>query len=142
MGALWVAGVPLRMERVFPEGGEAVALPGYPWQRRGFWFAHDAGAAHPLIGAGRRVEGGWRFEAAVSAGRPALLADHRYGGEVVVAGAVLVSAALDAAARAGVEARGGGERDVPSGADAGGGGDAAAGADGGGRWALRGGFGG
>ena len=39
LGALWASGYPVDFRKVMPEGGSAVALPLYPWQRERHWVA-------------------------------------------------------------------------------------------------------
>lgn len=53
-GALWAAGHPVRWDRLMPDGGRRVDLPGYPWQRERHWseFAERPASA---AGGGRRV---------------------------------------------------------------------------------------
>jgi acyl transferase domain-containing protein/phospholipid N-methyltransferase len=60
VGALYTLGYPLDWNRFFPEGGQAISLPAYPWQRERYWNepkdqSHLHGKlVHPLLG--RRVE--------------------------------------------------------------------------------------
>ncbi|MBI4616903.1 MAG: SDR family NAD(P)-dependent oxidoreductase, partial [Planctomycetes bacterium] len=71
-----------------------VELPTYPFQRSRYWVA----GSHPLVS--RRVDtarGEILFEGRLSGARPALLADHRIHGRVVLPGAGHLSMALWAA---------------------------------------------
>lgn len=59
VGRLHAAGYPLDFDRVFPEKGTVVRLPGYPWQRKRYWIPlasarpelqMDGESRHPLLG--------------------------------------------------------------------------------------------
>ncbi len=61
LGALHCLGVPVDFRPLFSDAAQCVALPGYPWQRKRFWFdvreqAGDRGRGrgaerrHPLVG--------------------------------------------------------------------------------------------
>ena len=66
LGQLWAAGYPVAWERVMPEGGRAVPLPLYPWQRQRYWAeAAGLGSAAPAArAAGLRPDAesrGWLY---------------------------------------------------------------------------------
>jgi phthiocerol/phenolphthiocerol synthesis type-I polyketide synthase B len=63
-GALWAAGYPVDWYRLMPEGGRAVDLPHYPWQRERHWVdAADRpaaqGAARPALQRPDEESLGW-----------------------------------------------------------------------------------
>ncbi|MDC0707025.1 SDR family NAD(P)-dependent oxidoreductase [Stigmatella sp. ncwal1] len=102
LGTLYTLGHEPSWKGVFPEGGRAVELPSYPWQRQRCWFdaapLSVADPAHPLLG--RRVDsppGQTVFEATFRSDRLQLLSDHRLYGTVVVAGASMLGMMLVAA---------------------------------------------
>ena len=99
--------------RLYPQGGRAVPLPAYPWQRERYWLeASPAGGvspralqsriagAHPLLGLpfASSVNLRTRFwEAALSPARLAYLSDHRVQEAVVLPGTAYLEMALAAA---------------------------------------------
>ncbi len=94
---LFVAGVPIDWDRVYPGPLEPVPLPTYPFQRERHWFApHRVTQAdeglHPLLG--RFVESpsfsAALFEARLSETAPAWLAEHRVFGRPIVPAAALI----------------------------------------------------
>ncbi|HEX8536240.1 MAG TPA: acyltransferase domain-containing protein, partial [Cystobacter sp.] len=48
LGGFYVAGGAPAWERLFPEGGERVPLPSYPWQKERHWVAAGATALQPV----------------------------------------------------------------------------------------------
>jgi len=52
LGALWCAGVDLRLAPLRPADARMVALPGHPWRRRRYWIDPPAVTSAPLGGAG------------------------------------------------------------------------------------------
>ncbi|WP_225409382.1 type I polyketide synthase [Stigmatella hybrida] len=110
LGTLYTLGHEPSWKGVFPDGGRAVELPSYPWQRQRYWFDAAPGSApepvHPLLG--RRVEapsGQYAFQATFRSDRLQLLSDHRLYGTVVVAGASMLGMMLVAAQQIWGEAR-------------------------------------
>ncbi|MEW5989538.1 MAG: acyltransferase domain-containing protein, partial [Chloroflexota bacterium] len=120
LATLYQLGYTIEWRTFFPQGGQLVKLPLYPWQRQRYWLepVEVAGGkwqvaqAAGLPGAGGRRGRGLLGERVRLArpggdviwenviGRPSLpyLADHRFQGAVVLSGAVYVSMALAAAA--------------------------------------------
>nr|CCE88380.1 polyketide synthase [Sorangium cellulosum] len=116
LGKLYVHGYPVEWQRLYPDGGQVVDLPTYPWQRRRHWVEAGAKAregsraarrsardlsAHPLLGAPfqsslRLDERHW--EQLLRVETTPYLADHRVLGEVVFPGAGYVEMALAAGA--------------------------------------------
>ncbi|CAM3268132.1 type I polyketide synthase [Paracoccus nototheniae] len=102
----WVAGVPVRTEALAgARRGPDPDLPAYPWDERDHLSrlspdGVDAwGEDGPRPLAGRRAEGdGMLWVTDVTPTQPAWLADHKVGGQIVLAGAVLAELALGAAA--------------------------------------------
>ncbi|MGO9112136.1 MAG: SDR family NAD(P)-dependent oxidoreductase [Thermoguttaceae bacterium] len=114
LGQLYVRGARVDwtgFERPYPRG--KVSLPTYPFQRTRYWAgslpdpsaAGIAGPApngrevHPLLG--RRLIAAVReqvFETQISAHRPAMLADHKIQGKVIMPGAAYLEMALAAGA--------------------------------------------
>src|SRR5690606_22314828 len=102
LGALYAMGCDVAWDGVFPAGGRFVPLPTYPWQRRRFWFDRQAPAVQRRRGAGLP---GRRLATAIptfecSADRDLLpyAADHRIGGEPMLAAAAYAELARTAAA--------------------------------------------
>ncbi|WP_186002078.1 type I polyketide synthase [Corallococcus sp. Z5C101001] len=105
LGGLFVAGVSPAWGQLFPEGGELVPLPPYPWAKERYWVAHPAPASRPpspqaeLPLHGRRVRSPLAetlFEVELSVDRMPFLREHLLHGAVVVAGAGHVSMVLSA----------------------------------------------
>ncbi|NMO19735.1 SDR family NAD(P)-dependent oxidoreductase [Pyxidicoccus fallax] len=105
LGGLFTAGVSPEWSRLFPEGGELVPLPPYPWQKERYWVASPA-QNRPVLAArsdvplhGRRLRSPLAetlFEVELSADRMPFLREHLLHGALVVAGAGHVSMALSA----------------------------------------------
>ncbi len=91
---------------------QRVELPTYPFQRRRYWPANatvgrrhvqpvlstTGRTLHPLLGRRLRVPiAGRLYESRLGARRPAVLADHKIQGQVVMAGAAYLEMALAAA---------------------------------------------
>ena len=102
----WVAGVPVRADALGgPRTGPDPALPDYPWDEQdhrteltpdGLDAWGETGARRL---AGRRAETeGTCWTTDVTPTHPAWVADHKVGGNIVLAGATLVEMALGAAA--------------------------------------------
>ncbi|WP_438023358.1 acyltransferase domain-containing protein [Sorangium sp. So ce233] len=114
LGAVYAHGHPVDFRRLFPEGGRAVRLPSYPWQRERYWIDDGAPRAparaaatrgaepgHPLLG--RRLTSSMQpethfWEQEIGVDRLPYLADHRLQQDVVLPGAAFVEMALSAAA--------------------------------------------
>jgi amino acid adenylation domain-containing protein len=94
LAAHHVAGAALDWQQVFPGPRGRVALPTYGWQRDPYWpdarpaGSEEQGAFHGirLAAPGPRST----HETILSSTRPAWLADHRVGGEVVVPAAAIL----------------------------------------------------
>ena len=111
LGELWARGCSPAWEQLFPEGGQVVTLPPYPWQRRRCWLdglpprAGEAGpgaantAGSPLLGEkiSSPVLSGRLYQASLSCTQPAFLGDHRIYRRAILPAAALYCAALDAA---------------------------------------------
>ncbi|MHB1860556.1 MAG: type I polyketide synthase [Solirubrobacteraceae bacterium] len=105
LGEAWICGVDVDWTAVLG-GGRTVALPGYPFRRRRFWFdAFGDGrgvgrghveTGHRLIAAGLELaeDGGWVFTGSVSMLDQPWVEDHVVAGLVIVPGATFVDAAL------------------------------------------------
>jgi myxalamid-type polyketide synthase MxaE and MxaD len=84
LGALFVQGHPLSVERLFPAASVHVELPRYAWQRESYWIgatanAGEAGAptGHPLLGGRiRSARGDLTYEAVIASNAPSWLVDH------------------------------------------------------------------
>ncbi|MGK4000891.1 acyltransferase domain-containing protein [Sorangium sp. So ce1024] len=114
LGAVYAHGHPVDFRRLFPQGGRAVRLPGYPWQRERYWIDDGATRAparaggpqgaelgHPLLGRSLTSSTHpethfWEQELGVE--RLPYLADHRLRQEAVLPGAAFLEMALSAAA--------------------------------------------
>ncbi|MBI1357396.1 MAG: SDR family NAD(P)-dependent oxidoreductase [Acidobacteria bacterium] len=114
LGALYTRGHEVDWAGLYPEGGEVVELPAYPFQRKRFWLEDKAPAPRRAAAAtgsllGRRIELAFQsgmkvWETDLSLASWPFLGDHRVLGEAVFPGAGYVEMALAAAA----EAQGGG----------------------------------
>lgn len=108
LAQLYVAGVPVAWERVYPGPLAPVELPTYPFQRERHWFAPRRNSPtrepgrHPLLG--HRLESphfaGSVFETLLHEQEPAWLSDHRVFGRVVVPAAALLEMCRTAVAEA------------------------------------------
>jgi len=115
LAALYGRGCAPDWRRLHPAGGRCVGLPGYPWQRKRYWFdevapetatgRHRRGLAategHPLLGSAltSSVETCWHFwEQQLAVDALPYLSDHRVDGEVVFPGAGYIEIALGIAA--------------------------------------------
>jgi acyl transferase domain-containing protein/acyl carrier protein len=116
LAQVWVCGVPVAWERMFPGAQPARDLPTYAFQRRRYWLeaarrVGDVAAAglesaeHPLLGAAVQVAGTDRLllTGRISTASHAWLGDHRVLGKTVVPGTALVEFALRAGEQAGCE---------------------------------------
>lgn len=101
----WAAGVPIRTERLGGiQDGVALPMPGYAWDEQDYHTqltpdGLDAwGETGSRLLVGRRAEvDGTHWAMDLTPTHPAWIADHKVGGNIVVAGAVLVEMAMDAA---------------------------------------------
>jgi len=113
LGALYVAGVDVAWNRLFPRSGRCVVLPSYPWQRERYWIDPETKAAavsrrattsrsgHPLLGEAFSPSdrpGTHYWEQWVSVKALPYLEDHRVRGEAVFPGAGYLEMALSAGA--------------------------------------------
>ncbi|MCB9761282.1 MAG: SDR family NAD(P)-dependent oxidoreductase [Alphaproteobacteria bacterium] len=114
LGQAWCLGVPVTLERLFPEGGRLTRLPTVPYARERLWFDPGPDApqgGHPLLGPHQRLSGpggGHLFESALSLSTAPWLGDHRVRGAVIFPAAGVIELALAAAREAlgeGVELR-------------------------------------
>jgi acyl transferase domain-containing protein/acyl carrier protein len=119
LGALYAAGYAVKWQRLYPRGGNVVALPTYPFTRGRFWIEDPASpraprrsdrqrtqatSEHPLLGATLpvAVPGLQLWEQTIRTDAPAYLAEHRLQGTAVFPAAGYVEAAL----AAGISAQG------------------------------------
>ncbi len=103
MGKLYTLGYSMDWHGLYPEGGQFVRLPSYPWQRERFWNESEASKdsrlaapIHPLLG--RSVPGlhpSWQLEDPL---RFSYLKDHQIQSLTVFPGAGYVEMALAATA--------------------------------------------
>lgn len=88
----------------FPESGQPVRLPNYPWQRESYWHPTTSEnmhiftrrRVHPLLGW-RLTEAGYSWENILDPVSLPWLADHKVGGAIVFPGAGYAEMALAAA---------------------------------------------
>ncbi|HEX8704281.1 MAG TPA: SDR family NAD(P)-dependent oxidoreductase, partial [Myxococcaceae bacterium] len=111
LGAAYALGQPVRLEALFREGAKPVPLPGYPWDRKRFWWSAPRAADHVEEAAvesgsalhGRRVSSPGRevlFVSSVSPARQQYLGEHRVHSQLIVPGAYHLAAVMSAAAEA------------------------------------------
>ncbi|MGQ0505342.1 MAG: polyketide synthase dehydratase domain-containing protein, partial [Myxococcaceae bacterium] len=118
LGGWYVHGGAVTWAEVFPEGGRAVELPTYPWQRERYWIEnkshssrHGRDTGHPLLGVRLPTAGeDALYESILSVGLQPWLADHSVGGRAVLAGTAIAelirAAAIDHLAAPAVELQG------------------------------------
>ena len=103
IGGLHAAGCGIDWRGLFPERGEQVELPSYPWQRERHWCEslesredRQGGDGHPLLDLSLRgPDPAWRAD--LDHARFPYLVDHQIQGNVVFPGAGYVEACLAAA---------------------------------------------
>jgi acyl transferase domain-containing protein/acyl carrier protein len=102
----WLAGCALNLEQAFPEGGQFIQLPNYPWQRERYWYPLtnegpnlvNRQRVHPLLGYRLKdAEAAWENQ--VDTSKVPYLADHIVDGAVIVPAAAYVEMALAASAQ-------------------------------------------
>ena len=111
LGTLYASGYAVDWTRLYPDGGNLVRLPAYPWQKERFWYSDSAtyevgmgapGAnshdGHPLLGQHLQAHSGthyWQTEIDLAA--LPYLADHQVQGRIVFPAAGYAEMALAAA---------------------------------------------
>jgi acyl transferase domain-containing protein/acyl carrier protein len=115
LGRLYELGYTIAWPRLYPEAGQRVPLPAYPWQHKGFWPAQTAtrsrtGArtasrrayAHPLLAEHFQAanSGAQCWQTDLDPGSLPYLTDHRVRGAMVFPAAAYVEMALAASAEA------------------------------------------
>jgi acyl transferase domain-containing protein/acyl carrier protein len=68
LGLLYNSGYAIDWSRIYPERGESVRLPGYPWQRQRCWLEPGADRGQPIHSATRNSLLGQHFKSAESGG--------------------------------------------------------------------------
>ncbi|MFD7667625.1 beta-ketoacyl synthase N-terminal-like domain-containing protein [Streptomyces sp. NPDC059788] len=94
LARLYEAGADVDWDALYPEGGRALILPAYPWQRERHWYQADD-YPYPPIG-GEPPEG-----PVIDLERDRFLLDHQVGGVPVMPGAGFLGILADAAGPAG-----------------------------------------
>jgi len=114
LGALYTLGYPIEWSRIYPEGGRAVQLPYYPWQRERCWMDAPAGdvshVSRDLDLVGKHSLLGRHFKSAqtethfwegiLDRSAQSFLDDHRVEGVAVLPAALYVQLVSAAAAEA------------------------------------------
>ncbi|MBZ0278848.1 MAG: polyketide synthase dehydratase domain-containing protein, partial [Anaerolineae bacterium] len=112
LAALYAQGSEVNWDALYPDGGNIVTLPAYPWQRERYWLdlpARGHAASDKTVGAllERQVYSPTLketvFETRLSADWPPFLADHRILGTVIASGTTLLELASEAAVASGRE---------------------------------------
>ncbi len=108
LGKLFELGHPIQWSRIYPQEGNFVKLPSYPWQREHFWLKEaeiDAGAvSHTSSGLlGTHFETSSQpdthfWQTILSLETVPYLKDHRVGETILMPAAAFVELALEAAA--------------------------------------------
>ena len=86
LAAMYEHGLEIDWAALYPEPGEVLPLPSYPWQRERFWFESAASAPSEPDGW-RRLDtatGSHIFETCISPRNASLLSDHVVRGSVVL----------------------------------------------------------
>ena len=90
LGSLYTLGYKIDWNKLYPEGGEIVSLPSYPWQRERYWFETTAPTkqtrpgAHPLLGQYIRAATGEHiWETIINTKLMPYLKDHQVRGAAV-----------------------------------------------------------
>lgn len=102
----WLTGCTLDLQTAFPEGGQFIQLPNYPWQRERYWYPLtnegpnlvNRQRVHPLLGY-RLKEAEATWENQLDTAKLPYLADHVVDGAVIVPAAAYVEMALAASAQ-------------------------------------------
>lgn len=102
----WLAGCELDLDRAFPQGGDFIQLPNYPWQRERYWYPLtnegpnlvNRQRIHPLLGY-RLKDAEATWENQLDTAKLPYLADHIVDGAVIVPAAAYVEMALAASAQ-------------------------------------------
>jgi acyl transferase domain-containing protein len=119
LGMLYTQGYPIAWNKLYPNGGECVSLPSYPWQRQRFWldtrttassnlWNHADGVrmkTSALLGARIKLahpHGAYVWQTQLDNRRLTYLADHRVEEEILFPAAAYVEMALQAAAQTGL----------------------------------------
>ena len=68
LGLLYCSGYAIDWNRIYPERGANVGLPGYPWQRQRCWLEPGADRSQPIHSATRNSLLGHHFKSAASGG--------------------------------------------------------------------------
>ncbi len=121
LGKLFAIGFPVRWEQFYPEGGQVVSLPTFPWQRERYWFDDgktkkkarpsqvwpqltSAGADfHPLLGSRRSsplLAGKQVWENVINTNSLAFLTDHKVQDSIVLPATAYLEMAFAAGNRA------------------------------------------
>ena len=102
----WLAGCPLELTQLLPDGGRFIPLPSYPWQRERYWYPLtnegpnlvNRQLSHPLLGY-RLKDADATWENQLDTAKLPYLADHRVDGAVIIPAAAYVEMALAASAQ-------------------------------------------
>jgi phthiocerol/phenolphthiocerol synthesis type-I polyketide synthase C len=108
LGALYCRGFEIDWRKQYPEGGQHVAIPSYPWQRERFWIervsarAPERYPAHPILN--RESESSLHpheriWETDSEAAGLAYVREHRVDGAALLPATAYLEAALRAAER-------------------------------------------
>jgi len=106
IGQLYAAGYPVDWSQLYPEGGETLSLPTYPWQRERFWYTSTAKSTrsrgsrdgHPLLGEPLQThDGSTYWETEIDPASLPYLADHQVRDQIMLPAAAYTEMALAAA---------------------------------------------
>lgn len=105
LGSLYSLGYDIDWSKLYPNGGQVITLPTYPWQRERFWFEATVSAkqarpgAHPFLGQYLHAATGEHiWETTLGAKQFQYMNDHQVRGSAVFPAAGYVEMMLAAAA--------------------------------------------
>lgn len=108
LGEMFVAGLPVEWDQLYPDGGRLVDLPLYPWRRDRYWVegatlaTTDRFLGHPMLHrhwTSATQPGAHVWEGDLNADTLSFLQDHRYQGSPLMVGVGYFEMALAASFR-------------------------------------------
>lgn len=102
LGAIFTVGNPINWTRFWPEGGNCIRLPGYPWQRQRYWHEPEksrrfrmAEIFHPLLGESSAEQNRY-WAVRLDANQFPYFSDHKVRNQIVFPASAYIEMALAA----------------------------------------------